>query len=69
MKARPAWLQRLSQNALRLVLLLLLCTAALQIVFVARIALMNLVAAASRSFVSSSASDRTRRKSTIVVSR
>ena len=55
MKARPAWLQRLLQNALRLVLLLLLCTVALQIVFVARIALMNFVDPQSSSFQRSEA--------------
>ena len=55
MKARPAWLQRLSQHALRLVLLLLLCTVALQIVFVARIALMNFVDPQSSSFQRSEA--------------
>ena len=36
MKTRPTWLQWMLQNALRLVLLLLLCTLALQLVFVAR---------------------------------
>ena len=55
MKARPVWLQRLLQNSLRLVLLLLLCTAALQIVFVARIALMNLVDPQSSTFQRSEA--------------
>ena len=55
MKARPAWLQRLVQNSLRLLLLLLLCTVALQIVFVARIALMNLVDPQSSSFQRSEA--------------
>ena len=55
MKARPVWLQRLLQSSLRLVLLLLLCTAALQIVFVARIALMNLVDPQSSTFQRSEA--------------
>ena len=55
MKARPAWLQRLVQNSLRLLLLLLLCTVALQIVFVGRIALMILVDPQSSSFQRSEA--------------
>ena len=55
MKARTAWQQRLLQNALRLLLLLLVCTAALQIVFVARIALMNFVDPQSSSFQRSEA--------------
>ena len=55
MKARTAWQQRLLQSSLRLLLLLLVCTAALQIVFVARIALMNFVDPQSSSFQRSEA--------------
>ena len=55
MKARPAWLQRLLQHLLRLVLLLLLCTLALQLVFVARIALMSVLDPQSSSFQRSEA--------------
>jgi monofunctional biosynthetic peptidoglycan transglycosylase len=50
-KTRPAWVQQL----LRLALLLVLCTAALQLVFAARIALMNLLAPQSTSFQRSEA--------------
>jgi monofunctional biosynthetic peptidoglycan transglycosylase len=45
-KARPAWVQ----HGLRLVLLLLVSTVALQIVFAGRIALMNLLAPQSTTF-------------------
>ena len=55
MNARPAWLQRPLQNALRLVLLLLLCTVALQLVFVARIALMTVIDPHSTTFQRSEA--------------
>ena len=51
MKARIAWLQ----HTLRVVLLLLLCTLALQLVFVARIALMNLLNPQSTTFQRSEA--------------
>ncbi len=50
-KPRPAWLRQL----LRIVLLLLLCTAALQLVFAARIALMNVLAPQSTTFQRSEA--------------
>jgi monofunctional biosynthetic peptidoglycan transglycosylase len=50
-KTSPVWVQQL----LRLALLLVLCTAALQVVFAARIALMNLVAPQSTSFQRSEA--------------
>ena len=50
-KKRPAW----QQHVLRIVLLLLLCTAALQIVFAARIALMNLLLPQSTTFQRSEA--------------
>lgn len=50
-KSRPAWVQHL----LRLTLLLLLCTAALQVVFAARIALMNVLAPQSTTFQRSEA--------------
>ena len=51
MKKRPAWLQ----HTLRLVALLLLCTVALQIVFAARIALMNVLDPQSTTFQRSEA--------------
>ncbi len=50
-KTRPAWRQHL----LRIVLLLLLCTVALQLVFAARIALMNVLAPQSTTFQRSEA--------------
>ena len=50
-KSRPAWLQHL----LRIVLLLLLCVVALQVVFAARIALMNVLAPQSTTFQRSEA--------------
>lgn len=50
-KARPAWVQHL----LRIGALLLLCMAALQLVFAARIALMNVLAPQSTSFQRSEA--------------
>ena len=51
MKKRPAWLQ----HTLRLAALLLLCTVALQIVFAARIALMNVLDPQSTTFQRSEA--------------
>lgn len=50
-KGKPVW----AQHLLRIALLLLLCTAALQMVFAARIALMNLVAPQSTTFQRSEA--------------
>ena len=50
-KARPVWLQ----HGLRLVALLALCTVALQLVFAARIALMNVLDPQSTSFQRSEA--------------
>ena len=55
MKTQPAWLRQLLRNSLRIAALLLLCTVALQIVFVARIALMNFVDPQSSSFQRSEA--------------
>ena len=51
MKPRPAWLTQ----TLRLLVLLVLCTVALQIVFVARIALMNVFDPQSTTFQRSEA--------------
>ena len=51
MKTRPAW----GRQALRAVLLLLLCTLALQLVFVARIALMSVLDPQSSTFQRSEA--------------
>ena len=51
MKPRPAWLKQ----TLRLLVLLVLCTVALQIVFVARIALMNVFDPQSTTFQRSEA--------------
>ena len=51
MKARPPWVR----DGLRLLALLVLCTACLQIVFAARIALMNLLDPQSTSFQRSEA--------------
>ncbi len=55
MKAHPAWRQKTLQNSLRAVLLLLLCTLALQLVFVARIALMSVLDPQSTTFQRSEA--------------
>ena len=55
MKARPAWQDRFLQSALRFALLLLLCTLALQLVFVARIGLMTVLNPQSSSFQRSEA--------------
>ena len=55
MNAHPAWRQQILQNSLRALLLLLLCTLALQIVFVARIALMRVLDPQSTTFQRSEA--------------
>ena len=55
MKASPTWLRRSLQNALRIAGLLLVCTVALQIVFVARIALMVVLDPQSTTFQRSEA--------------
>ncbi len=55
MKTQPAWVRQLLRNSLRIAALLLLCTVALQIVFVARIALMTVLDPQSTTFQRSEA--------------
>ena len=55
MKTQPAWLRQLLRNSLRIAALLLLCTVALQIVFIVRIAFMTVLDPQSTTFQRSEA--------------